>query len=330
MIRGRRLPVLLAAALLALLAAGCAGTEPAPSPEAHLEQERENQAEAIAADEKAKADALADAQARQDKLAAEKAAEQAEQARELAAAKAEAEKLTAEKLAAEQAAAERIAAENAAAEAEKRRISEAAEKQRQAVAQAEQDAQKARAANAAAAAVFAKTPADAAPVNVQELTGLVAELTTGKGTLVLALRPDKAPRHVQNFVDLARKGFYDGLTFHSIVPGVKVQGGDPKGDGSGGPGYQIPAEFSDLRHLRGTLSMARASHPDTAGSQFFICLADDPRLDGQYTAFGRLVKGWETLDAIAAVGSIGGTPSETVTIQKILIRKGQPDELAQP
>jgi len=184
------------------------------------------------------------------------------------------------------------------------------------------------AASAAGTAAAAGTPAAgaAAAVNPADYAGLVAEIQTNKGTMVLVFRADKAPNHVKNFVDLARKGFYDGLKFHKIKPGYIIQGGDPKGDGSGGPGYQIKAEFNDLPHVRGSLSMARAGHPDSAGSQFFICHAAAPNLDGKYTVFGMLVKGMDTLDAIAATGSPGGVPGETVTISKVVIRPAQPGE----
>ena len=164
------------------------------------------------------------------------------------------------------------------------------------------------------------------PVDPADYAGLVAEVNTTKGSMVLAFRADKAPQHVRNFVELARKGFYDGLAFHKIVPGFIIQGGDPKADGSGGPGYQLKAEFNELPHVRGTLSMSHAGHPDSAGSQFFICHAPQPSLDGKYTVFGMLVKGWDTLDAIAAVGSPGGSPQQVVTIEKIAIRAAQPDE----
>lgn len=118
------------------------------------------------------------------------------------------------------------------------------------------------------------------------------------GRVVIALRPDKAPKTVARIKELVRMGFYDGLTFHRVIPGFMAQGGDPKGDGTGGSGQNIPAEFSDLKHLRGTISMARSSDPNSADSQFFICFAPAPFLDGQYTAFGRVVSGMEYVDQI--------------------------------
>ena len=121
------------------------------------------------------------------------------------------------------------------------------------------------------------------------------------------LYPDIAPITVKNFVELASKGFYNGLIFHRVIPGFMIQGGDPEGTGMGGPGYCIKGEFSangvknDLKHTRGVLSMARARDYDSAGSQFFIMHADYPYLDGDYAAFGKLIEGIEVVDKIASV-----------------------------
>ncbi|NWO21488.1 peptidylprolyl isomerase [Oribacterium sp. oral taxon 102] len=123
----------------------------------------------------------------------------------------------------------------------------------------------------------------------------------------LELYPEIAPITVANFVKLATDGFYDGLTFHRIIPGFMIQGGDPDGNGTGGPGYQIKGEFSsngiknDLKHKRGVISMARAMDPDSAGSQFFIMHDDADYLDGQYAAFGKVIDGMEEVDRIASV-----------------------------
>ncbi|KAF0182977.1 MAG: peptidyl-prolyl cis-trans isomerase B (cyclophilin B) [Nitrospirae bacterium] len=134
-----------------------------------------------------------------------------------------------------------------------------------------------------------------------------AVITTKFGDIELRLLPDAAPGHVQNFIDLAQKGFYDGTTFHRVIPGFMIQGGDPNSKdadkskhGMGGPGYTIKAEFNATPHKRGILSMARAGHPDSAGSQFFICVADAPFLDRQYTAFGEVVKGMDVADKIVS------------------------------
>ena len=107
-----------------------------------------------------------------------------------------------------------------------------------------------------------------------------------------------APKTVENFVTLAKKGFYNGLTFHRVVPDFVVQGGCPKGNGTGGPGYQIKAEFNKQKHVRGSVAMARSQDPDSAGSQFYICYGTTPHLDGQYTVFGKVVAGIENIDTI--------------------------------
>jgi cyclophilin family peptidyl-prolyl cis-trans isomerase len=110
--------------------------------------------------------------------------------------------------------------------------------------------------------------------------------------------PADAPKTVENFVTLAKKGFYNNLTFHRVVPDFVVQGGCPKGNGTGGPGYTIPAEFNKQKHVRGTVAMARSQHPDSAGSQFYICYGATPHLDGNYTVFGKVTSGMEHVDRI--------------------------------
>ncbi len=134
-----------------------------------------------------------------------------------------------------------------------------------------------------------------------------AVIRTKFGDITLKFFPEQAPNHVNGFINLTNDGFYDGTTFHRVVPGFVIQGGDPntKGDdrskhGLGGPGYSLEAEFSDLPHQRGTLSMARSSDPDSAGSQFFICVADAPFLDGEYTVFGEVVDGMDVVDQIVS------------------------------
>ena len=133
------------------------------------------------------------------------------------------------------------------------------------------------------------------------------EMNNGK-TFKAELYPEKAPNTVNNFLSLVKKGFYNGLIFHRVIAGFMIQGGDPNGIGTGGPGYHIKGEFAmngfkanDLSHERGVLSMARAGHPDSAGSQFFVMHADADYLDGQYAAFGRVIEGMETVDEIAEV-----------------------------
>ena len=126
------------------------------------------------------------------------------------------------------------------------------------------------------------------------------------GVIQATLYPDKAPNTVRNFISLANNGYYDGKIFHRVIPGFMIQGGDPQGTGMGGPGYTIAGEFAkngfpnDLKHDRGVLSMARSGDPNSAGSQFFVMVAKSPHLDGQYAAFGAVLQGMETADAIVS------------------------------
>ena len=134
------------------------------------------------------------------------------------------------------------------------------------------------------------------------------EMEDGR-TFRAELYPQTAPNTVNNFISLVQKGFYDGIIFHRVIAGFMIQGGDPKGIGTGGPGYRIRGEFrsngvnNPLKHERGVLSMARAQHPDSAGSQFFVMHADADYLDGQYAAFGKVIEGMDTVDAIAATAT---------------------------
>ena len=135
---------------------------------------------------------------------------------------------------------------------------------------------------------------------------VVIEMENGK-KIKIELYPDIAPISCENFEKLVKQGFYDGLTFHRVIPGFMIQGGCPNGTGTGGPGWHIKGEFAsngvqnDLKHTRGVLSMARSMMPDSAGSQFFIMHEDSPHLDGQYAAFGKLIEGIEVVDKIASV-----------------------------
>lgn len=161
-----------------------------------------------------------------------------------------------------------------------------------------------------------------------------AVITTDAGDITVEFLADKAPKHVENFLKLAREGFYDSTRFHRVIPGFMIQGGDPntKKDnsarwGTGGPGYTIDAEFNDVHHERGVLSMARSADPNSAGSQFFICHGEAGFLDQKYTAFGRVSAGLDALDSIAnaerqpASGAHdeGSRPVKPVAIQKITI-----------
>jgi len=142
---------------------------------------------------------------------------------------------------------------------------------------------------------------------IKKMSTTKAIIETKFGNITLKFFPDVAPGHVKNFIDLAKKGFYDGTTFHRVIPGFMIQGGDPNSKnpdkrthGQGGPGYTIKAEFNDRPHKRGTLSMARAQNPDSAGSQFFICVKDAPFLNKQYTVFGEVESGMEAVDKIVS------------------------------
>jgi peptidyl-prolyl cis-trans isomerase B (cyclophilin B) len=159
-----------------------------------------------------------------------------------------------------------------------------------------------------------------------------AVLKTSYGEMTLAFWPEVAPKHVENFKKLARDGFYNGTAFHRIIKGFMIQGGCPntkKGargvPGTGDPGYKVKAEFNDKSHVRGVVSMARASHPDTAGCQFFICHGDAKFLDKQYTAFGKLVKGDDVLEKIANVPTKSGgggeksTPIDRIEVESVTI-----------
>ena len=161
----------------------------------------------------------------------------------------------------------------------------------------------------------------------------VAVIKTNEGEMVVQFWTDAAPNTIENFKKLARSGFYDGTIFHRIVKGFMIQGGDPNSKdpgkesryGEGGPGYKIKAEFNDHSHQRGVLSMAREPDPDSAGSQFFICLAPVPRLDGEYTTFGKLIKGDDVLQKIGDTpvtkNSMGenSTPTRRIVIESIKI-----------
>tara|TARA_B100000686_G_scaffold2271_1_gene2499 strand:- start:7150 stop:7746 length:597 start_codon:yes stop_codon:yes gene_type:complete len=155
----------------------------------------------------------------------------------------------------------------------------------------------------------------------------IAVIETNFGNIVIQLYPDVAPGHVENFVKLAQDGFYDGTTFHRVIPDFMIQGGDPNSkdedrsnDGQGGPGFTINAEFTDVPHKRGILSMARAQDPNSAGSQFFIVVKDSNFLDGQYTVFGEVIEGMDVADKIVDVQRDGNdNPLEKVTM-KVTIR----------
>ena len=146
------------------------------------------------------------------------------------------------------------------------------------------------------------------------------------GVIKAELYPDIAPNTVNNFISLVEKGYYNGLIFHRVIPGFMIQGGCPQGNGTGGPGYQIPGEFTangyinDLKHTRGVLSMARTMDPDSGGSQFFIMHEDAPHLDGQYAAFGQVLEGMDVVDRIAATKTgWGDKPLTPQIMEKVTV-----------
>ncbi len=158
-------------------------------------------------------------------------------------------------------------------------------------------------------------------------------------TFKAELFPEIAPQSVNNFVSLIKKGFYDGLIFHRVIPGFMIQGGDPEGTGMGGPGYSIKGEFAsngfsnELKHTKGVLSMARSMMPDSAGSQFFIMHETSPHLDGEYAAFGKITEGQEVVDAIATVDTdysdrpMSPQVMKTVTVETFGVDYPEPEKL---
>lgn len=161
------------------------------------------------------------------------------------------------------------------------------------------------------------------------MTAPRVRLQTTAGDMLVELMPDVAPKHVENFVKLSSDGFYDGTRFHRVIPGFMIQGGCPNtkadkgGWGTGGPGWTVDAEFNQVHHERGILSMARSSDPNSAGSQFFVVHGEAGFLDGQYTVFGKLLEGFDVLDEIAGAATVpggeGSTPVEPVAITKATV-----------
>ena len=156
-----------------------------------------------------------------------------------------------------------------------------------------------------------------------------ATIQTDFGDMTLEFFPDKAAKHVENFLDLAESGFYDGLTFHRVVEGFMIQGGCPKGTGTGDGPRRLPAEFNDVNHVEGTLSMARSADPNSASCQFFICLGDASFLDGQYSAFGRIADD-TSREILQKIGKVPcsdpgsgecSLPNENVKIHKISVKE---------
>ena len=155
---------------------------------------------------------------------------------------------------------------------------------------------------------------------VTNIKGKQAVIETNVGKIVVDFYPDDAPNTVANFIKLADQGFYDGLIFHRVIKGFMIQGGCPKGDGTGGPGYTIKAEFNSRKRVAGTVAMARTNDPDSAGSQFYICLAPQPFLDGKYTVFGQVTQGQDVVTKIGdARTDANDRPLQKVVIEKVRI-----------
>jgi peptidyl-prolyl cis-trans isomerase B (cyclophilin B) len=185
----------------------------------------------------------------------------------------------------------------------------------------------------------APTPAPAATAipeekPMSEYENKIAEIHTGKGVITVRFYPDKAPNHVRNFIDLSESGFYNGTRFHRVIPGFMIQGGDPNtkaGDvstwGTGGSAKNLKAEFNDVHHKRGVLSMARSTDPDSASSQFFVMVAEAGFLDGKYSAFGEVVSGLDVADAIvSAPRNAQDRPNDPVAIDKVIVRDAKDSE----
>jgi len=153
---------------------------------------------------------------------------------------------------------------------------------------------------------------------MRNMTYPTATIETSKGTITVELWDDVAPKHVENFQKLAKSEFYDNLIFHRVISGFMIQGGCPDGTGMGNPGWTVDAEFNDREHHEGVLSMARSQNPNSAGSQFFICLDRCPHLDGQYTAFGKVTEGIEAVREIGAVQTAqGDRPIQDVSMTTV-------------
>ncbi len=160
----------------------------------------------------------------------------------------------------------------------------------------------------------------AADLSAEKMEELTAVIETDKGSIRFKFYPIDAPETCRNFIVLAQSHFYDGLIFHRVVPGFVIQGGSPTNDGMGGPGYTIKAEFNSRKHLQGTVAMARGSDPDSAGSQFYICLAPQPFLDDKYTVFGQIVQGMQAAELIGQVETdANDKPLEDQVIKKAYV-----------
>ena len=169
---------------------------------------------------------------------------------------------------------------------------------------------------------MAKTYSSPPPMTIDPTKTYTATIDTTAGSIDVEFYPQDAPQHVNSFLFLAREGFYDGAIFHRVIPGFMIQGGDPTGTGTGGPGYKLKAEFNKRKHTRGVLSMARTNDPNSAGSQFFLMHADSPFLDNQYTVFGKATSGLEVIDTIVnAPRDSSDRPKNPTKINRITVRE---------
>jgi peptidyl-prolyl cis-trans isomerase B (cyclophilin B) len=157
-----------------------------------------------------------------------------------------------------------------------------------------------------------------------DMERMIAVIETNMGMIKLKLYPDVAPNHCRNFIRLAKDGFYDNLIFHRVIKGFMIQGGCPQATGTGGPGWNLDAEFNQRKHLKGTLSMARSTDPNSAGSQFFICLEPQPGLDGKYTVFGQVIEGQDVVDKIGDLPTDPrDRPQQEAKMERVYIEMAQ-------
>ena len=157
-----------------------------------------------------------------------------------------------------------------------------------------------------------------------DMERMIAVIETNMGMIKLKFYPDVAPNHCRNFIRLAKDGFYDNLIFHRVIKGFMIQGGCPQGTGMGGPDWNVDAEFSQRKHLKGTLSMARSADPNSAGSQFFICLEPQPGLDGKYTVFGQVIEGQDVVDKIGDLPTDPrDRPQQEAKMERVYIEMAQ-------
>jgi len=157
-----------------------------------------------------------------------------------------------------------------------------------------------------------------------DMERMIAVIETNMGMIKHKFYPDVAPNHCRNFIRLAKDGFYDNLIFHRVIKGFMIQGGCPQGTGMGGPGWNVDAEFSQRKHLKGTLSMARSTDPNSGGSQFFICLEPQPGLDGKYTVFGQVIEGQDVVDKIGDLPTDPrDRPQQEAKMERVYIEMAQ-------